>query len=460
MITTWSRFRAAFAVFVASVVACLCAAPRIASAAVWSLQQELIARDGEPTDQFGFSVAASGNTALIGTPTRTVGVNASQGAAYVWTFNGTRWLQQAELTGGDGAAGDDFGTSVAISGNTAIVGAVGKAFGGQLDQGAAYIYAFNGSSWVQQAELAANDGATNDSFGASVAIAGNTVFIGAPNKAIGANSSQGVVYVFSFNGSSWLQQAELTPNTGATNDSFGRSVAASGNTVIVGASTETVSGRPIQGAVYVFAFNGTSWVRQGQFIAIDGEADDKFGFAVSISGNTAIVGASGKTEGANAGQGAAYVFAFDGTSWGQVAEITASDGATLDLFGSSVAIADNTAIVGAPSKLVGNQATGGAYVFTVNGTSWQQQAELTAFDGQANDGFGGAVAITDNNAVVGAYGRIVGANASQGVVYAFVPGAAVFVPALPAPAALALLALLGLAGLGAASLRGRGLPHS
>jgi hypothetical protein len=459
MVATWSRFRVAFVVFVTSLVAGVCGAPRSALAAPWSFRQELRAADGAQGDQFGYSLATAANTILVGAPSKTVGGNANQGAVYAVGFTGTGWVQQAELRAADGAAGDDFGSSLTVVGNTALIGAVGKAFGGQQLQGAVYVFSFNGTGWVQTAELAANDGAPGDAFGVSVALAGNTALIGASHKTVASHTFQGAAYVFAFNGASWLEQAELTTSDGATEDSFGRSLAVSGNTAIIGASTKNVAEHALQGAAYLFAFNGVSWLQQGELTASDGEANDSFGLSVAISGNTALVGCGGKDVGANFSQGAAYVFTSDGSTWSQQAELTASDGAALDLFGSAVALAGNTAVIGAPSKLVGAIAEGGAYLFTTDGTSWTQQAELLAPDGAANDGLGGSAAILPNNdVVVGASAKTIGTNSFQGSAFVFGAGNVLQAPALPMSLSVGLFGLLGLAGAIAAAGRGRRVP--
>ena len=461
MVATWMPSRVAFAVFVTSLVALLCGAPRSAAAAPWSLQQELRGFDGAPSDQFGYTLASVGNTVFVGAPTKTIGGNANQGAVYVITFTGGRWVQQAELTAADGAASDAFGSSLAASGTTLVVGALNKSFGGQVNQGAAYIFTFNGTSWAQTAELAGNDGAPGDAFGVSVALAGSSVLIGASDKTIASHAFQGAVYVFTFDGVNWVEQAELTTSNGVTEDSFGRSLAVSGSTAIIGASTKTIAGHAFQGAAYIYAFNGTTWLPHALLTAPDGEANDYFGLSVAISGNTALVGCGGKNVGSNSSQGAAYVFTSNGGAWTQQAELTASDGAELDLFGSAVTLAGNTAVIGAPSKLVGNIPEGGAYLFTTDGTNWTQQNELLSNDGAANDGFGDSAAILESNdVVVSAYAKALGANAFQGTAYVFAPANQLLAPALPVRATAGLFALLGLLGAVVTGRRARRVPNA
>ena len=401
-------------------------------------QAKLTASDGTSHDFFGVSVALSsdGNTALVGARAK----NSGQGAAYVFTRSSGSWTQQQELTASDGAAFDFFGTSVALSsdGNTALVGARTKTVGGNSAQGAAYVFTRSSGSWTQQQELTASDGAANDAFGASVALSsdGNTALVGAYGKTVGGNSFQGAAYVFTRLSGSWTQQQELTASDGAANDAFGFSVALSsdGNTALVGAYVKTVGGNSFQGAAYVFTRLSGSWTQQQELTASDGATFDLFGSSVALSsdGNTALVGAVSKTIGGNSAQGAAYVFTRSSGSWTQQQELTASDGAVSDTFGSSVALSSdgNTALVGASNKTVGgNSAQGAAYVFTRSSGSWTQQQELTASDGATGDLFGVSVALSSdgNTALVGAYEK----NSAQGAAYVFGQGTAPLITSAP-----------------------------
>ena len=230
----------------------------------WIQQRELTAADGVREDVFGYSVAVSGQRAIIGAAGRTIGNNTGQGAAYVFTCSGTpcTWTQQQELTAADGARDDEFGNSVAVSGNTAIIGAWGKnssylpgaPMTALAPQGAAYVFTCSGTpcTWTQQQELTAADGASGDVFGTRVAVSGATAVIGAPGKTIGNNSLQGAAYVFTCCGTrrTWTQQKELTASSGASRDQFGNRVAVSGNTVLIGNNSS-------QGAAYLFSCSGT-----------------------------------------------------------------------------------------------------------------------------------------------------------------------------------------------------------
>jgi len=339
------------------------------------------------------------------------------GAVYPVRVDPVVWIQQAELTASDGAQSDGFGVSVAVSGGTAVVGAHAHKVGSNASQGAAYVFVQSGTTWTQQAELTASDGAADDSFGQSVAVSGGTAVVSAPGRQVGSNVSQGAAYVFVQSGTTWTQQQELTASDGAAHDFFGNSAAVSDGTAVVGAYNHTVGSNVHQGVAYVFVQGGTTWTQQQELTASDGAADDFFGNSVAVSGGTAVVGAGGH----DAYQGAAYVFVQSGTLWTQQAELTASDGAADDFFGTSVAVSGGTAVVGPTQHKVGsNVSQGAAYVFVQSGTTWTQQAELTASDGVAYDAFGYFVAVSGSTVVVGAFEHKVGSNASQGAAYVFV----------------------------------------
>lgn len=314
-----------------------------------------------------------------------------------------RPVQQAELAAKQGARGEAFGFSVAIYGSIAVVGAPFKDSG----MGAAYVFVRSrtGNAWSQRAELTASDGAAGDLFGNSVAMYGSTAVVGAP----GRNSGAGAAYVFVRSGSVWSRQAELDASDAAVDDSLGLSVALYGSTAVVGAPGKN-SGA---GAAYVFARSGGTWSQQAELTATDSAAYDQFGGAVAISGSTAVIGAWAK----NSYTGAAYVFIQSGATWSQQAELTAKDGATYDHFGNSVAISGSTALVGAPNK---NSHAGAAYVFVQSGATWSQEAKLTAKDSAANDSFGTSVALSGSTAVVGALGT----SSDKGAAYVFLQSGA------------------------------------
>jgi hypothetical protein len=370
----------------------------------WIQQAELTASDGQDSAELGASVAVSGSTAVVGSPYLTVGSNATQGAAYVFVESGGTWSQQAKLTASDGAAQDWFGNSVAVSGSTIVVGALQHQVGSNTQQGAAYVFKQSGTTWSQQAELTSSDGAAFDQFGTSVAVDGSTALAGAPcHPASDGSCGPGAAYVFVKSGTNWSQQAELASSDGATFDFFGSSVAVSGNMTAVGAPYHQVGSNREQGAVYVFVQGGTTWSQQAELTSSDGGGDDNLGDSVALSGGTVVAGAPLHAIGSHPWQGAAYVFVQSGTTWSEQAELTAPDGGAIDQFGNSVSVDGGTAVVGSYNHIVdSNVGQGAAYLYVQSGTSWSQQEELIAFDGAPYDYFGRSVAVDGSTIVVGA----------------------------------------------------------
>ncbi|MGX9727739.1 MAG: FG-GAP repeat protein [Candidatus Electronema sp. VV] len=309
-----------------------------------------------------------------------------------------------KLLAGDGATDDLFGYNVAVDGDTAVIGAHGDDDKGEAS-GSAYVFvrAADGT-WSQQAKLTAADGAVYDSFGWSVSVSGDTAVIGAwQDDDKGDISGSAYVFVRAADGT-WSQQAKLTAADGVSNDWFGWSVSVSGDTAVIGAWQNDDKG-DISGAAYVFvrAADGT-WSQQAKLTADDGAAEDWFGISVAVSGDTAVIGAYGDDDKGNA-SGSAYVFvrAMNGT-WSQQAKLIAADGAAEDWFGSSVAVSGDTAVIGAVGDDDKGDASGLAYVFVrAADGSWSQEAKLTAADGAAEDGFGSSVAVSGDMAVIGAY---------------------------------------------------------
>ena len=263
---------------------------------------KLLAGDAAAADVFGYSVSLSGDTALIGA-WGDDDAGSSSGSAYIFTRSGSSWTQQAKLTASDAAAGDEFGYSVAISGDTALVGAYRDDDAGN-SSGSAYIFTRSGSSWTQQAKLTASDAAADDWFGFSVSLSGDTALVGARfDDDDGSNS--GSAYIFTRSGSSWTQQAKLTASDAAAGDEFGYSVAISGDTALVGALWDDAPDLD-SGSAYIFTRSGSSWTQQAKLTASDATFIDRFGI-VSISGDTALVGAYFNDD-AGSNSGSAYIF--------------------------------------------------------------------------------------------------------------------------------------------------------
>ncbi len=350
-------------------------------------EAELLASDGAAGDEFGTWVALEGDTALAGAPfDRDQGLNS--GSAYVFVRTGTTWTQQAKLAAEDGAYAYWFGVSVALSGNIALVGALG-ANGTAFASGAAYAFVRSGTTWTQEAKLVASDGASGDDFGSSVALSGNTAVIGAGGDDDHGYDS-GSTYVFVRTGTVWTQQAKLAASDAAAGSGMGAAVDVDGDTAVAGVW------RSSPGAAYVFVRNGTAWTQEAKLVADDVAVGQYFGFGVDVEGDFAIVGASGDAA-AGENSGAAYVFARNGTSWTQEAKLVASDGSPWSFFGYAVAFDGDTAAVGARGGT-----TGSAYVFERGGTGWTEEAKLGPSDGAVGDAFGRSVGLNGGTVLVGA----------------------------------------------------------
>ncbi len=393
---------------------------------MWTQQGILVAADGAEGDSFGTAVAIDGDTAVIGAAQKTVGMNSHQGQAYVFVRSGTAWSQQAVLSdSATGAADDMFGTAVAVSGDTVLVGAYNKQVGAYPQQGQAYVFVRSGTSWRQQAVLLDSaTGAAFDQFGRSVALGGDTAVIGALGKNVGAAARQGQAYVFVRSGTSWSQQAVLVDSVdGKDNDQFGASVAVSGDTVVIGANEKSIGAALGQGQAYVYVRSGTSWTQQAVLTdSVTGAFLDEFGHAVAISGDTIVIGASRKTVGTHTLQGQAYVFARTGTTWRlESVLLDKALGESQDFFGTSVAVDGDIAVIGAPLKAVGGSMwQGQSYVYVRSGTAWSQDAVLVdSAAGAAQDFFGGSVALSGKTVIIGAFLKMVGTNPNQGQAYVF-----------------------------------------
>lgn len=380
----------------------------------------LVAGDGAVGDEMGLSVAVSDDTAIVGAPEAN-GAKDDEGAAYVFVRSGDSWAQQQKLVPDDPELEHQFGFSVAIDGDTAVVGANQAGDGVDFALGAAYVFVRSGDTWSQQQKLTAEgDAAANDMFGASVAVSGDRIIVGAPTSLDGR---EGAAYVFIRSGTTWTRQQVFTAGTDASNDDlFGAAVTVEEDTVLVGAPLAEVGATVDQGSVTVFLWAGNTWARQGRLVADDGVADDQFGGAVALSGDSLIVGARLADVGGEADQGAAYVFTRSGLTWNQQQKLVDAEGASGEYFGTGVGISGSVAIAGANKTTVGAvDDQGAAFVFRRSEGTWAQEVKLTSSDisGDAEVQFGRSTAISAQAALVGAPMANVGANANQGKAYVY-----------------------------------------
>ena len=387
----------------------------------WTATEEakLTASDAAAYDCVGWAVAASGDTAVVGAWFDDHHDSFDAGSAYVFVRSGTSWVEQQKLTASDATAFDYFGESVAVEGDTLVVGAsYVDGPEGALDVGSAYVFAWNGTTWSEQQKLTASDAAANDYFGIDVAVSGDTIVVGAYSDNHAGGSTAGSAYVFARSGTSWIEQQKLTASDASPLDLFGLSVAISGATAAVGALGDDHADDSDAGSAYVFVRNGTHWTEQAKLTASDAAAEDSFGGSVAASGDTVTVGAGGDDHAGGTDAGSAYVFVRSGTTWNEQAKLIASDAAAEDWFGS-VSVSGETAVVGAfGDDHAGGVDAGSAYVFVRSGTDWTEQMKLVASDASDFDSFGTS-SLSDDTVVVGAWKNFNPGVTYTGAAYAF-----------------------------------------
>jgi hypothetical protein len=363
---------------------------------------KVTASDGAPADLFGFAVGVSGATAVVGAIAH--GHNgASCGAAYVFRRSGVDWVCARELLPHDGAEGDWFGYSLAIDGQTLFVGSpYDDDFGPR--SGAAYIFEEVDDTWSDVAKLLPDDGAEYELFGSSVSVSGTLAVIGAPHDDDNGWRS-GSVYVFERDPNGvWSQAAKLLADDGEPYNRFGYAIAVGADVAVVGAPDDDDLGN-YSGSAYVFEREPSgTWIQAAKLLPHDGDVFWSFGESVAVSGHRVLVGATTAFAFAPAG-GAAYIFENDGTGgWLEVAQLVSDDIANSDFFGIAVALDGDMALVGAENGDYNATDSGAAYVFVrqADGT-WPQVAKIGASDGAYDDRFGRSLALSGNTAVIGAY---------------------------------------------------------
>jgi hypothetical protein len=371
---------------------------------------KIISSDGVAQDVFGCSVCNSGNNVMVGAISNDA-IYLTSGAVYTYTKPLTGWINMTENykilpTLYYGAINYNFGKSVAIDGNYAVVGAPGY----YNNRGAAFVLYKNGGTWTTLAKLTVSNGYSNNYFGYSVGISGNTIIVGA----YGVNNNYGAVYVFTKPVSGWVnmtETAKLTASDAYLDFKFGKTISISGDNVVAGNEIDDDYGVS-SGSAYIFTKPVSGWVNMTQTAKIfpsDITSSIRFGNSVSISGDDVVVGAYwAYVNGLN--PGAAYVFTKPVSGWvntmTHTAKLIASDGANSDYFGNSVSISGDNIVIGAYQDDYPQTNSGSAYVFTKPITGWAnmtQTAKIKSSDLAINDNFGYSVSILGDNIVVGTY---------------------------------------------------------
>jgi hypothetical protein len=353
------------------------------------------ANDAASGDEFGLKVDIDGDYAIVGSPNHDIGMQTEMGAAYIFKRTDGIWIQQAKLTSADFDRNKLFGSGVSISGEYAIVGAPGDSVGTSY-QGSAYIFKRNGDTWAQQAKIISSDGSNGDGFGSAVAIDGSYAVVGAPQNDVGTHTNRGSAYVFIRSGTTWTQQSHLGPIGGISNDAFGSSVDISGSYIIVGAPYDDGPSSTNRGCAYIFSRVGSLWSQQAQLIPSYAITDTQFGYSVSISGSSVIIG--------NPITFGAFVFVRNGSAWTEQAML-ADIVNGLDANGTSyaVSISGDIATVADPGFTVnGIWSQGRVWVYKRNGTTWILVRIIDDGNPHMGEYFGRSVSISNGDVIIGA----------------------------------------------------------
>lgn len=385
------------------------------SGQTWSEQAILRANNSDAGDSVGSSVALQGDHAFVGAFAGDSGAIAQAGFVHVFLRSKGNWQQQASLSAPDAGAGDGFGWAIALSGNSVLIGAPFADRSGQSDAGAAYVFTEQTEGYSHQATLVASDPGSDDLFGMAVALYADTALVGAPadDTAVGVDS--GSAYVFLRSSGNWTRDPKLIASDGEATDFFGFSVVLDADTAVIGAFSNSTPSGPDTGSAYVYAYEGNSWQEQSQLRPSNVQSYDNFSWALALSGDELFASAYNDDTEAGISAGSATVFAFDGSQWMEQAQLTAGNGAAQNQFGSSVVMAGDTALISATDLYQGM-----VHVFVRQGNSWMRQATLRGADAVPFDAFGAALALDGDTALVSAPFQNVGNRVGSGAVYVFV----------------------------------------
>lgn len=383
------------------------------------IEHKIVADGGVPYQQFGSAVALDGTTAVVGGVESGAGDGsypAGTGVAFVLAKEAGGWIQTAELRADDGAAGDFFGFSIALSGDTAVVGAPAASVDGEANRGAAYVFHREGGSWSQVAKLSAADGLGGDQFSNSVAVDGDTIVVGSNGSTVDGRFGQGAVYVFSDDGGVWTQTDKLTVTDGVALDQLGFSVALRGDVLLSGAPNAVGNdGSTKTGAVYVLERSAGVWSQTHRLAPDGGGEADGFGVSVGFDDEHGVFGAPF----ADTFLGAAYVFDRNGADWAQVQKLTPQDVVPNDIMWSTVvAVSGDRLIVTEPAY---DNSLGRADIYRRGADGWTLERILTASDADPDasfaDFFGLSGAIDGGTILVGQPYSTIGSNLYQGAAY-------------------------------------------
>ncbi|MFC4822347.1 hypothetical protein [Dokdonella ginsengisoli] len=385
-------------------------------------EQKVSASEGFPRAWLGSAVAISGDVALVGAKNMTVDGRVGQGVVYVYNKIGGAWKEVQRLTASDGAERDQFGFWIALDGDRAMITAPFAAIDGKVWQGAAYFFSKSGGRWVESQKITGSRLRNLDTFGTVVCLSSSRALVSLGGFTRGGITVPYRVIAFDLvHGRSrdyWVERNTLNaPDPDDVTSAFGSSIAINKDVALIGARTATIDGKPGQGAVYVYARRSSGeWVSTTRLTAAEGAPRENFGTSIAWNGVEALVGAQGSVINGNVSQGAVYRFSFERGRWDETQKFYAAEGTSISLFGASVSLAKKRLIVGAYAT---SSYTGAAYLFVFRQGLWQEVKTLKASDGKAGDLFGYYAALSEKDALVGAFAATVDGNFEQGAAYFF-----------------------------------------
>jgi len=415
-----------------STLFCVLALASIASAQVFTQEDELVAQDPDSGDNFGISVAIQGDTAVVGGSHIDDNLG-NAGGVEVFERNGITWSSTAQLFPSGQLTSDLFGFAVALDGDYIVAGAYSADPQGSAS-GNATVFVRSGNTWCELDTLVAEvagvlDGEANAWFGHSVDISGDTIVVGAHNHHEGGQNDSGAVYVFVRDDGgtpdvcddTWPWQAKLTPTASQADAEFGFDVAIDGDRILIGSPLEDA---PLsnQGGAYLFERVGTNWSEVAHLVEPGGTASDEFGRSVALDGNTVAVGVP-RDDANGTDSGAVMFFEEFGGFWAFDERLDAGMfGTTSDRYGSSIHFDGDTAVVAAPASTIAGSGSGVAYYHERSGGSWDHEPiwQLVACNGAAGDDFGTAVGISSSRVVVGAPDHAQTSSSGLAYVYEYV----------------------------------------
>jgi hypothetical protein len=355
---------------------------------------KIFGSDSAAGDDFGYSVDISAEYAVIGAYYHTVTTSA-QGAAYVYKKTGSNaWIFNAKLVASDPWPQVEFGKSVAIDSDRIIVGSPQDNDYG-TSSGSAYVFKLDGGNWVQEGKLTPADPGPNQNFGNAVDISGVVAIVGAyGNQDLGNDT--GAAYIFDKSGAMWLQRAKLTPLEAEAGAQFGISVSLDSDVAVIGAHGALDLGN-FTGAAYVYRKNGAAWIEESRLTPQDATEQMHFGRAVAVEGGVVAVGAFGADE----GRGAAYVFTKPSAGWTQSSRLIASDRELGDRFGATVSINGTMLFAGAPDSHISFDGMGAVYAFQSTGDSWEYYGKYWDSAGAAADALGTSIGSASGMMIAG-----------------------------------------------------------